>query len=87
MTNNKTFFLVATSDIRDTLRKLTNSGMEVSKSDDGTYQVKSNATGAIMFPQATRQDLDRMIVCMNYVSVKHSIDIKQKFKYTAPVHG
>mgnify|MGYP000146051866 CR=1 FL=1 len=73
--------------VKETIGKLTNSGMLIERVGEDAYNVISNATGAVLERLVSATELTRYERCIKYVAVKHGADITQSFKYIKPVHG
>lgn len=76
-----------TEAVRDTISRLTDSGMLIERVGEDAYNVMSNATGAVLDRMVSAIDLARLVRCMNYVAEKHGRDITESYKYVKPVHS
>lgn len=76
-----------TESVRETIARLTDSGMLIERVGEDAYNVISNATGAVLERLVSATELTRYERCIKYVAVKHGADITQSFKYIKPVHG
>ena len=73
--------------VKETIGKLTNSGMLIERVGEDAYNVISNATGAVLERLVSATELTRYERCIKYVAVKHGKEITESFSYIKPVHG
>lgn len=73
--------------VKETIGKLTNSGMLIERVGEDAYNVMSNATGAVLERLVSATELTRYERCIKYVAVKHGKEITESFSYIKPAHG
>lgn len=76
----------AKSSITELTETLVLARYKVISNEDGTYTIKSGATGATLYKTATEGDLAEMVRNLHYINERHGAEILSG-KYTVPVHG
>lgn len=75
-------------EIRRVVEALESAGLNVEPvKGTATFNVTSNATGAVLERLISVAQLKQFAICMDYVAIRHYREIYRSFTYIRPVHG